>query len=47
MEWKIGTGDEENDVIENHEKLNIKWESGPGDDTSKAVPTLYNHWLDY
>ena len=45
VKWKIGTCNEEHDVIKNYERLNIKWASVSGDDTNEAVPPPCNQWV--
>ena len=45
VKWKIGTCNEEHDVIENHKPLNIEWSNLPGDDKNEVVPPLCNHWM--
>ena len=45
MEQKIETCGKEYDVIKNHEQLDIKLASIPGDDTNEAVPPPYNQWV--
>ena len=45
MDWKIETGKKEHDMIKNHDQLNIKWASVPGDGTNEAITPPGNHWV--